>query len=152
VAGGLTPSGGAPRRRGFMPMSEINVTPFVDVMLVLLIIFMVTAPLLTSGVAVDLPRTNAQPLTDAVEPVVITVDSDGRIFVQEAEVEATALVPRLLAVTNENPDARIYVRGDRAIEYGRVMEVMGLVSQAGFVHVALVAIAPPSGLGAGGAP
>jgi biopolymer transport protein TolR len=127
-------------------MSEINVTPFVDVVLVLLIIFMVAAPLMTVGVPVDLPRTNATPLPQEQEPLTITVDSQGRIFLQETEVEMAALVPQLQAIMGSQPqgqpERRIFVRGDRAISYGRVMEVMGTVSAAGFSRVALGAEQP----------
>jgi biopolymer transport protein TolR len=127
-------------------MSEINVTPFVDVMLVLLIIFMVAAPLMTVGVPVDLPRTAATPLNQEQEPLTITVDSEGRIFLQETEVPIENLVPQLQAILANQPqgqpERRIFVRGDRAISYGRVMEVMGTVSAAGFQRVALLAEQP----------
>ena len=129
-------------RRRYRPLSEINVTPFVDVMLVLLIVFMVTAPLLTVGVPVDLPKTEAAQLTDEIEPLVVTVREDGTIFLQETEVAADQLVPRLMAVTGAKPDTRIVVRGDRRIAYGSVMEVMGMVSSAGFSRVALLAELP----------
>jgi biopolymer transport protein TolR len=126
-------------RRGYRPMSEINVTPFVDVMLVLLIVFMVTAPLLTVGVPVDLPETQADAISDPVEPLVISVDREGQIFLQDSAIEPDALIPRLRAITENKPDTRIYVRGDKAINYGRIMEVMGRVNAAGFTKVALVA-------------
>jgi biopolymer transport protein TolR len=126
------------RRHRTSLMHEINVTPMVDVMLVLLVIFMVTAPLLTVGVQVDLPKTKAAVLPGQDEPLAITVDAEGRVFLQDTEIEASALVPRLNAITNNNPDARIFVRGDAAIPYGRVMEVMGLVNAAGYRKVALV--------------
>jgi len=132
---------GAGRRR-YHPLSEINVTPFVDVMLVLLIVFMVTAPLLTVGVPVDLPKTEAAQLTDQVEPLVITVRADGSIYLQETAVAADQLVPRLAAITGAKADTRIFVRGDRRIAYGSVMEVMGMVSAAGFTRVALLAEFP----------
>jgi biopolymer transport protein TolR len=140
-------------------MSEINVTPFVDVVLVLLIIFMVAAPMMTVGVPVDLPRTNATPLPQEQEPLTITVDSQGRIFLQETEVPIENLVPQLQAIMRSQapqgaggqPERRIFVRGDRAISYGRVMEVMGIVSSAGFSRVALLAEQPPGG-GAGRPP
>jgi biopolymer transport protein TolR len=119
-------------------MSEINVTPFVDVMLVLLVIFMVTAPLLTVGVSVDLPKTKASVIQGQDEPLAITVDKQGRIYLQETELELTTLVPRLLAITGNNPDIRIFIRGDRAIDYGRVMKVIGTINKAGFKKVALV--------------
>ena len=136
---GHRPGGGRGRYR---PMSEINVTPLVDVMLVLLVVFMVTAPLLTVGVPVDLPQTQASPINEAKEPLVITVNREGAIYVQEATVETDALVPKLQAITGANPDAVIYVRGDKEINYGRVLEVMSLVSSAGFRKVSLVAEAP----------
>ena len=140
--GNTNTNGGSGRRIRYQPMSEINVTPFVDVMLVLLVVFMVTAPLLTVGVPVDLPKTEAARLTDQVEPLVITDNAEGRIFLQETEVEQDQLVPRLKAVTGAKPDLRIFVRGDKAISYGRVMEVMGVISAAGFSKVALLAEVP----------
>tara|TARA_B100001142_G_C13876482_1_gene478191 strand:- start:29 stop:475 length:447 start_codon:yes stop_codon:yes gene_type:complete len=120
------------------PISEINVTPFVDVMLVLLIIFMVTAPLLTSGVDIDLPDSAAGPITEPVEPLTVSIDADGAVFLQETLIELGRLVPKLLAITERRTDARIFVRGDKTIEYGRIMEVMGAISSAGFSNVALV--------------
>ena len=126
----------------YRPMSEINVTPLVDVMLVLLVIFMVTAPLLTVGVPVELPQTQAPPINEPKEPLVITLNREGVIYVQESTIETDALVPKLQAITGANPDAVIYVRGDKDINYGRVLEVMSLVSSAGFRKVSLVAEAP----------
>jgi len=119
-------------------MSEINVTPFVDVMLVLLIIFMVTAPLLTVGVEVNLPETKAGAVAGADEPLAITVDADGVIYLQDTAVELGTLVPRLRAITGENPDVRIFIRGDSAIDYGTVMRVMGQINGAGYTRVALI--------------
>ena len=119
-------------------MAEINVTPFVDVMLVLLIVFMVTAPLLTVGVPVDLPKTRAQPLGQSREPLSVTVKRDGRIYLQNMAVPEDDLVPRLTAIAANGYDQRIFVRGDKAVDYGRVMEVMGLLSAAGFTHIGLV--------------
>ena len=130
------------KRSRYRPMSEINVTPFVDVMLVLLIVFMVTAPLLTVGVPIDLPKTKAQALSQPEEPLVISVNAAGEIYIQETTVELDNLVPRLLAITQNKPDTRIYVRGDRKINYGRIMEVMGTVNVAGFTRVALIAELP----------
>jgi biopolymer transport protein TolR len=130
------------KRGAYRPMSDINVTPLVDVMLVLLIVFMVTAPLLTVGVPVDLPQTKAPSINEQKEPLVITVDAEGKIYLQQTELGTEELVPRLQAITNNNPDATIYVRGDRAINYGRVLEVMGLVSSAGFTKVSLIAELP----------
>ena len=129
---------GKGRRSRIRPMSEINVTPFVDVMLVLLIVFMVTAPLLTVGVPVDLPKTRAQPLSQDREPLSVSVRRDGRIYLQNTPVEETDLVPKLTAIASNGYDQRIFVRGDRAVDYGRVMEVMALISSAGFTHIGLV--------------
>ena len=120
------------------PMSEINVTPFVDVMLVLLIIFMVTAPLLTVGVQVDLPESSADSLPDDQEPLTLTINSKGEIFIQEQKVNFDKVVPKILAISKNRTDTRIYVRGDKTINYGRVLEVMGVLSGAGFSKVALI--------------
>ena len=140
-------NGSGGRRRGsYKPLSEINVTPFVDVMLVLMIVFMITAPLLTVGVPVDLPKIKAKSIAESVEPLVITVNAEGVIFIQDTEVELENLVPRLAAITDNKPDTRIYVRGDKSINYGRVLEVMGTVNVAGFTRVALIAELP-KGLG-----
>jgi biopolymer transport protein TolR len=130
------------RTKRYRPMSEINVTPLVDVMLVLLIVFMVTAPLLTVGVPVDLPQTQAPPINEPKEPLTITVDREGAIYIQETSVPIESLVERLQAITGSNPDAVLYVRGDKEINYGRVLEVMSLVTAAGFHKVSLVAQAP----------
>ena len=139
----LSRSGSGGRRRGsYKPLSEINVTPFVDVMLVLLIVFMITAPLMTVGVPVDLPKVKAKSIAEAVEPLVITVNAEGVIFIQDTEVELENLVPRLAAITDNKPDTRIYLRGDKSINYGRVLEVMGTINVAGFTRVALVAELP----------
>ena len=119
-------------------MSEINVTPFVDVMLVLLIVFMVTAPLLTVGIPVDLPKVKASALTDQKDPLEITVKLGGEIYLGESIVEVENLIPRLNAITELNKEARIYVRGDRVVAYGRIMEIMSLVNSAGYIKVALV--------------
>ena len=120
------------------PMSEINVTPFVDVMLVLLIVFMVTAPLLTVGIPVDLPKVKANALTDQKEPLEITIKIDGKVFIGESEVKVQNLIARLEAVTEQNYETRIYIRGDRVISYGRVMEIMAMVNTAGYTKVALI--------------
>ena len=119
-------------------MSEINVTPFVDVMLVLLIVFMVTAPLLTVGIPVDLPKVKADALTDQKDPLEITVKLDGSVFLGESEVKVNNLIPRLNAITDQNMETRIYLRGDRVVAYGRIMEIMSLVNSAGYIKVALV--------------
>ncbi|MGF1640743.1 MAG: protein TolR [Rhodospirillales bacterium] len=133
-------------------MSDINVTPMVDVMLVLLVIFMVTAPLLTVGVQVDLPKTAAAEIKGEDEPLAVSIDARGRVFLQDTEVEIDALVPRLRAIAGSKPDLRIFVRGDRAIPYGRVMEVMSAIHAGGFVKVALLTEPfDPAPLGGGGA-
>jgi biopolymer transport protein TolR len=121
-------------------MSEINVTPMVDVMLVLLIIFMVSAPLLTVGVPLDLPQTQAKGLEQDKEPLTVSVDTEGKVFLQNSEISVDELVPKLKAVTEARGglDERIFVRGDRRVDYGTVMKVMGRLSAAGFRRVALV--------------
>jgi len=119
-------------------MSDINVTPFVDVMLVLLIVFMVTAPMLTVGVPVNLPDSNADSLPDDKEPLTLTINSKGEIFIQKTKVGFSELIPKLLAIAKNRTDTRIYVRGDKNIDYGRVMEVMGKLSGSGFSKVALI--------------
>ena len=121
-------------------MSEINVTPMVDVMLVLLIIFMVSAPLLTVGVPIDLPQTQAKSLDQDREPLTLSVSLEGKVFLQNSEIPLEELVPKLKAVTDARGgyDERIYVRGDRKVDYGTVMRVMGRLSAAGYHRVALV--------------
>ncbi len=119
-------------------MAEINVTPFVDVMLVLLIVFMVTAPLLTVGVPVDLPKTKAQPLSQDRQPLSVSIRRNGTIYLQNTPVSEDDLVPRLTAIAANGYDQRIFVRGDKSVDYGRVMEVMALISAAGFTHIGLV--------------
>ena len=139
------------RRSSYRPLSEINVTPFVDVMLVLLIVFMVTAPLLKVGVPIDLPKVQAKALPDPKkEPLVISVTGEGDITISGGssgvgggtKVEITKLVPMMVALSSSNPDVPIYVRGDKGLAYGRIMEVMGAVNAAGFHKVALVAELP----------
>ena len=127
-----------PRNLKSKPFSEINVTPFVDVMLVLLIIFMVTAPLLTVGVQVDLPESNADSIQSNDEPLEITISKDGTIYIQETSIQLKELVPKLTAITNNNLDTKIYVRGDAIIDYGKVMKVLGELSGSGFTKVALI--------------
>jgi biopolymer transport protein TolR len=132
----IGPRGGHNRR--FRPMADINVTPMVDVMLVLLIIFMVTAPMMTSGVQVDLPKTEAAPLKGDDQPIAISVDGHGDIWIQETKIAMDDLVPKLQAIMGQKPDTRIFIRGDKGIEYGKVMDVMGTLGAAGFTKVALV--------------
>jgi len=144
MGAGAIKSGGGGRRRGRRGgrraalMAEINVTPMVDVMLVLLIIFMVAAPMLTVGVPIDLPETGAPALNQEKEPLTITVNDKGEIFLQETRVDLQEIVPRLNAITKQGYEERIYVRGDRSVDYGQVMKVMGTISAAGFKRVALV--------------
>lgn len=135
-------SGGGRRRRNkrYQPMSEINVTPFVDVMLVLLIIFMVAAPLLTVGVPIDLPETKAKPLEGDTEPITISVNSTGQIFIQETEIPIDEVVPKLEAIAENGYDERIYVRGDQDADYGTMMKVMGRINAAGFKRLGLVTL------------
>ena len=130
------------RKQRHSPMGEINVTPFVDVMLVLLIVFMVTAPLLTVGVEVDLPKTKAGQINADAAPLVVSIKADGSLHLQDTEVPADALVPRLQAISEANPQVRIFVRGDKAVAYGDVLGVMGRIQAAGFERVALVAQLP----------
>ena len=130
------------RGRRHRPMGEINVTPFVDVMLVLLIVFMVTAPLLTVGVEVDLPKTKAGQINADAAPLVVSIKADGSLHLQDTELPADALVPRLEAISDANPLVRIFVRGDKAVAYGEVLGVMGRIQAAGFERVALVAQLP----------
>ncbi len=139
AAGPLSPRNGRGRYR---PLAEINVTPLVDVMLVLLIIFMVTAPLMTSGVNVDLPKTDAQPLNTDSQPLSVTIDAKGQIYLQNEKVELDGLVAKLQAIAQSNTDRRIFVRGDKDLAYGRVMQVMGTITQGGFSKVALLAQQP----------
>lgn len=138
----MNSGGRAGRKRASKPMSDINVTPLVDVMLVLLIIFMVTAPLLTVGVPVDLPKTQAQAIAEQTEPLVITINNKDEVFIQETQVEVDGLVAKLQAITDQNKEARIFVRGDKVVEYGKVLDVMGRINAAGFTKVALIAEAP----------
>ena len=126
------------RRGRAHPMSDINVTPFVDVMLVLLIVFMVTAPLLTVGVPVDLPKTKAQALGQDREPLSVTVRRNGHIYLQNVQVPEDQLIAKLSAIAANGYDQRIFVRGDKSVDYGRVMEVMAEISAAGFTHIGLV--------------
>lgn len=135
-------SGRGHRRRGrkHSLMSEINVTPFVDVMLVLLIIFMVAAPMMTVGVPIDLPETRANALNTETQPITISVNQDGEIFLQETQIEFNEVVPRLEAISGTGYDERIFVRGDRAADYGTVMRVMASISSAGYSNLGLVTL------------
>ena len=142
MGAGVKRSGNGRRHR---PMGEINVTPFVDVMLVLLIVFMVTAPLLTVGVEVDLPKTQAGQINADAAPLIVSIKDDGVLYLQETEIRADQLIPRLQAISNANPGVRIFVRGDATVAYGDVLGVMGRIQAAGFERVALVARLPEQG-------
>ena len=132
--------GGRHRRRRRAVMSDINVTPFVDVMLVLLIVFMVSAPLLTVGVPLDLPQSQAKSLDQDRQPLTVSVNVKGQVFLQDSEIKIDDLVAKLKAVTDARggADERIYVRGDKKVDYGTMMQVMGRLSAAGYHRVALV--------------
>lgn len=138
---------GARRRRGrkLQPMSEINVTPFVDVMLVLLIIFMVAAPLLTVGVPIDLPETQARALNSDTQPITVSVNAEGGIFLQETQIGIDEVVPKLEAIATTGYDERVYVRGDTSADYGTVMKVMARISAAGFKNLGLVTLQEQDG-------
>ncbi len=131
------------RRGRYRPLAEINVTPLVDVMLVLLIIFMVTAPLMTSGITVDLPKADAAPLNQDATPITLSIDAAGQIYLQDTAIPLDQLVAKLKAIAQNNPERRIFVRGDRRLPYGRIMEVMATITQGGFTKVALLAEAAP---------
>ena len=133
-----------PRRR-HAPMAEINVTPFVDVMLVLLIIFMVAAPLLTVGVPIDLPETQAAPMEGDTEPLTVSIGADGKIFLQEEVVDSDRLVSTLQAIAQNGLNERIYVRGDREADYGTIMRVMGRLNAAGYRRIGLVTLEETDG-------
>jgi biopolymer transport protein TolR len=136
---------GGRRRRGvprYGAMAEINMTPFIDVMLVLLIIFMVAAPLLASGVPIDLPQTKAAPLNIDKKPIAVAIDDRGDIFLMNTPVKAEELVAKLQAMTAEGFDERIYVRGAKAVNYGRVASIMSMITEAGYKKVALVTDSP----------
>ncbi len=126
------------RRKKTNPITQINVTPFVDVMLVLLVVFMITAPLLTVGVPVDLPKTQASSLQGSEEVLSVSIQKDGKIFVGESEVALDKLGAKLKAISNQNTQAKVYVRGDQGITYGNILKVMGVISSAGFSKVALI--------------
>ncbi len=121
-------------------VSEINVTPFVDVMLVLLIIFMVAAPLLTVGVPIDLPETQANAMNSDTQPITVSVNSEGQVYLQESEIAVEDVVATLEAIATTGYDERIYVRGDRSADYGTVMQVMARISSAGFTNIGLVTL------------
>ncbi len=132
-------SSGRGRRGRYRKMSDINVTPFVDVMLVLLIVFMVAAPLLAAGVPVDLPKSEAKQISDEDnKPIEVSVTAEGKIYVGETEVERDRLIALLSSMTNNDPDRRVFIRGDQKLAYGQVMEVIGAINKGGFRKVALI--------------
>lgn len=137
--GGYQRRGGRSRRRNSL-ISDINVTPFVDVMLVLLIIFMVAAPLMTVGVPVDLPETQASEMNAQTEPITVSINNEGKVFIQETEVAMEDIVPRLEAIAKTGYEERIFVRGDQASDYGTVLRVMGRLNAAGFKNIGLVSL------------
>jgi len=136
AAGGI--GGSKFRRRRYIPIAEINVTPLVDVMLVLLVIFMITAPLLQVGVPVDLPKTSAQQVGGKDEPLIVSVNSKDEVFLGDTKYELKELGDKLKAVHEEKPDQRVFIRGDKTINYGRMMEVMGVVIDSGFRQLGLL--------------
>ena len=138
AAGGR--AGGRRRRRGKRggAINEINMTPFIDVMLVLLIIFMVAAPMMTAGVPLDLPQTKAAPLNSDAKPVTLSIKATGQVFLGEIELTDEAMVGKLAEVSKTGFDERIFVRGDKKVDYGRVAQVMSIVTTAGYKRVALV--------------
>ena len=146
--GRLRPGSRAGRYR---PLAEINVTPLVDVMLVLLIIFMVTAPLMSSAVNIDLPKVATNPINQDSEPLTVSVDAEGNVFLQDQKVDLAELVTKLQALSQDNKDRRIFVRGDKANSYGRIIQVMGTIVQGGFTKAALLSEPPAGGGGPSGA-
>ena len=132
------------RRRKRATMVQINMTPLVDVMLVLLIVFMITAPLLSAGVTVDLPQADSAPIPGQDEPLSVTIDARGGLFIQDTAVSLDQLAPRLEAITGRKAETRIFVRGDKGIDYGTVMAVVSTINRAGFAKVALLTEAPPA--------
>ena len=145
VAATMAKHGGRRRRRGKRrgAINEINMTPFIDVMLVLLIVFMVAAPLMTAGVPLDLPQTRAAPLNVDAKPITLSIRQSGQVFFGENEVRDDEIVPRLTAGATQGLDERVFVRGDKRVDYGRVAQVMAIVTGAGFKRVALVTESEP---------
>lgn len=138
MAAKLAPLNTRGRRQRYELSSEINVTPLVDVMLVLLVIFMVTSPMLVAGVPVDLPQTTAAPISGQDDPLSVTVTAEGTVLLQETEVNLDELIAKLQAITEERQDTRILIRGDANVDYGTVIDVLGTINQAGFTKVALI--------------
>ena len=144
MAGGMSGPGSGGRRR-YKTMAEINVTPLVDVMLVLLIVFMVTAPLITSAVSVNLPKANAAPAASDAKPIVITVNAQDQIFMNNSQIPLTNLVSTLQQISQNNTDQKVFVRGDKDVSYGDMLQVMATITQGGFTKVALLADRPQAG-------
>jgi biopolymer transport protein TolR len=143
MAGGLM--GGSGRGRGrYRPMAEINVTPLVDVMLVLLIVFMVTAPLITSGVDVNLPQANASPVNSDSTPITISVNAQDQIFLQKSQIQLANLQATLTQISQNNPDKRVFVRGDSAVDYGLMSQVLATITNSGFKNISLLTQQPKS--------
>ncbi len=140
---GALQGGGRGKRGRYRPLAEINVTPLVDVMLVLLIIFMVTAPLISSSVNIDLPKVSATPINQDSEPLKVQVNAEGKVFLQDEPIELPELIVKLQAISKDQKDRRVFVRGDKANSYARMLEVMATVAQGGFTKVALMT--DPSG-------
>ena len=138
MGGGVRPNRGNRYRGTYRPVSEINVTPLVDVMLVLLIVFMISAPLLTVGVQVDLPKTKAASLKAKADPLVLSLTEKRELYIQESPVRLGQLVSKLNSITHRNYEAALYIRADQKIPYGHVMEVMGLINDAGYSKVSLI--------------
>jgi biopolymer transport protein TolR len=145
MAGGMIGPGNG--RRRYRPMAEINVTPLVDVMLVLLIVFMVTAPMITSGVNVNLPQANAKPVNSDAKPITITVNAQDQIYLQNSQVQLANLVATLQQISQNNTDQRVFVRGDKDVSYGDMLQVMATITQGGFTKVALLAQQPTTAPG-----
>ncbi|MES2906156.1 MAG: protein TolR [Pseudomonadota bacterium] len=131
---------GRRRRRRALPIADINMTPFIDVMLVLLIIFMVAAPMLTVGVPIELPKSAAKPMQDETQPITVSIKPNGDIYIQETQVTLDDLITKLQAISKNGVEERVFIRGDKELNYGRMMEVMGLVSGAGFKKIGLVTL------------
>lgn len=128
------------KRKKFRTNSEINITPMVDVMLVLLVIFMVTSPMLVAGINVDLPETTAAPVTGQDEPLAIDITNKGAIYLNDTEIKPELLTLKLKAITKEKMDSRIFIRGDKNVDYGKVMEIIAMINEAGYNKVALVTL------------
>lgn len=120
------------------PLAEINVTPFVDVMLVLLVIFMITAPMMTAGVNVDLPKATSKPIPGNDQPLTVAITKDGIIYLEKTQIKLPELGAKLAAIAGENKEVRIFVRGDKDVDYGRIMQVVGEINQGGYTKVSLI--------------